>query len=68
MHDRVTVCCSDGLLIHCMHCTCTCTFYLVNVCFFIIAGRQHKVTLNDLVVINRIPAELGSQIVLKKVC
>ncbi|XP_065912370.1 large ribosomal subunit protein bL21-like isoform X2 [Dysidea avara] len=32
-----------------------------------ISGRQFKVTKNDLIVIHRIPAEVGSQIVLEKV-
>ena len=40
-----------------------------NICLFVNlqGGRQFKVTKNDLIVIHRIPAEVGSQIVLEKV-
>ena len=35
--------------------------------FFILGGRQFKVTANDLIVINRIEADIGEQIFLEKV-
>ena len=36
-------------------------------CFFFAGGRQFKVTPNDLIMVNRIEADVGEQIYLEKV-
>ena len=42
-------------------------FSLKNDLLFCIGGRQFKITQNDLIVINRIPADVGESIFLQKV-
>ena len=35
--------------------------------YYYVGGRQFKITPNDLIVINRIPADIGEKIILEKV-
>ena len=37
------------------------------VCVFFLGGRQFKITKNDLILVHRMPADVGSEIVLEKV-
>jgi ribosomal protein L21 len=38
-----------------------------NIVNLLLAGKQHKVTLNDILVVNSLEADIGSEIFLNKV-